>query len=271
MDNTACNVCASKASWYKKITLLGKYDVDYFRCDNCQFIFSEKPYWLDEAYSSAITKLDIGLVQRNEITSNIVSAVIKYWFDIKGKFIDYGGGYGLFVRMMRDRGFDYYRQDIHCINLFAQSFDISDLSSFKGELLTAFEVFEHLEDPLGEVNRMLELSDNILFSTTLQPCQDVTPESWWYFTPETGQHIALYSEKTLSALASRYNLHYYRGAKEIHLFTKQPISNKLFKLISHPRLSNLYNILVPNPKTLLQSDFKTIQSKLSNSLSQKIL
>jgi hypothetical protein len=30
-------------------------------------------------------------------------------------------------------------------------------------------VFEHLADPLGEVKKMLEFSDNILFTTELQP------------------------------------------------------------------------------------------------------
>ncbi len=41
--------------------VLGKYDVQYYQCVITGFIQTEEPYWLEEAYSSAITKLDIGL------------------------------------------------------------------------------------------------------------------------------------------------------------------------------------------------------------------
>ena len=45
--------------------VLGKFDVKYFRCEDTGFIQTEDPYWLEESYSSAITKLDIGLPYRN--------------------------------------------------------------------------------------------------------------------------------------------------------------------------------------------------------------
>ena len=55
----------------------------------------------------------------------------------------------MFVRIMRDKGFNFYRQDIHCQNLFAKHFDISNIKiTEKFDLLTAIEVFEHLEDPM---------------------------------------------------------------------------------------------------------------------------
>jgi hypothetical protein len=50
------------------------------------------------------------------------------------------GGYGMFVRLMRDGGFDFHREDPLCDNLFAQGFDRQDDGTF--ELVTAFEVFE---------------------------------------------------------------------------------------------------------------------------------
>jgi hypothetical protein len=39
----------------------------------------------------------------------------------------------------------------------------------KVALLTAFEVFEHLDEPIKDINTMFEQSDNILFSTLLIP------------------------------------------------------------------------------------------------------
>ncbi|QIP12022.1 class I SAM-dependent methyltransferase [Spirosoma aureum] len=230
------------------------------------FIFTEPPYWLDEAYSSAITKLDIGLIIRNEAMAPIVKSVINKWFDPNGRFIDYGGGYGMLVRMMRDRGFDYYRQDIHCENLYAESFDIVDIPPFKAEVLTAFEVFEHLIDPVAELEKMLALSDTILFSTMVQPHGDVSPDSWWYFTPETGQHIALYSRKSLQALADRFNLNYNWNEQDVHLFSRKKINNSLFKIITHPRWGRWYNTISGERDTFLQKDFLSVQKRLRENL-----
>ena len=257
-----CPICTSASSPYCTVRVLNKYDVQYYRCGKCQFIYTEPPYWLDEAYSSAITRLDIGLVQRNELMAPLVQAVITKWYNPDAQFVDYGGGYGMLVRMMRDRGFDFYRQDIYCDNLYAESFDIADVSPFRAELLTAFEVFEHLVDPAAELEKMLALSDTILFSTTVQPTADVSPESWWYFLPEIGQHVSLYSRASLQALADRFGLNYCWNEQNIHLFTKKTVSNRLFKLITHPRLVNRYNSFAGNRQTLLQKDFLLIQSRM---------
>lgn len=261
-----CPICESAATTYCSTKLLGKYDVQYFQCSRCQFIFTESPYWLDEAYSSAITKLDIGIVIRNEIMTPIVRAIINKWFNPEARFIDYGGGYGMLVRMMRDRGFDYYRQDIYCDNLYAESFDIVDVPPFKAELLTAFEVFEHLVDPVKELEKMLSLSDNILFSTDIQPSSNTTPDSWWYFTPETGQHVALYSRASLQALADRFGLNYYWNEQNVHLFSRKVLNNNLFKAITHPRWVHWYNKFTGDRESLLHKDFLYIQTRLKENL-----
>jgi hypothetical protein len=115
----------SLISFQKKIfntDVLNKYKVDYFQCLNCNFIQTEKPYWLDEAYSDAITKLDIGIIYRNINFSNTITQFFKNnLFSSDGIYLDYGGGYGIFVRMMRDKGFNFYRQDVFCNNLFAKN------------------------------------------------------------------------------------------------------------------------------------------------------
>lgn len=88
--------------------IMNKYDVKYYRCNQTGFIQTEEPYWLNEAYSDAITKLDIGLPVRNVDLSVKVSKLLVKYFDHAGKkFLDYAGGYGLFTRLMRDKGFDF--------------------------------------------------------------------------------------------------------------------------------------------------------------------
>ncbi|UOG75941.1 class I SAM-dependent methyltransferase [Hymenobacter tibetensis] len=259
MDN--CKICGSKTDKIFTCKVLNKHDVDYFKCSNCEFIQTENPYWLEEAYSSVITSLDIGLISRNINNVPVVSTLIKVLYKKDKEYLDYGGGYGMFVRMMRDNGFSYYRQDLYCENLFAKNFDVDDIISSidKFELLTAFEVFEHLVDPVSELKKMLSYSDNIFFTTTVYP-KNTDLISWWYLIPETGQHVALYSHKSLKHLAKINDLHYYNFGDTYHLFTKKSFPNKLFESIFSERFQKYYNKISSNPVSLLQSDFNMISS-----------
>ncbi|MGB0430384.1 MAG: class I SAM-dependent methyltransferase [Bacteroidia bacterium] len=238
-----CKICGAESSHLFKGEILNKYEIDYFQCTNCEFIQTEKVYWLEEAYSSAITDLDLGYITRNLMFGEIVGRIIKSWFNSKGKFIDYGGGYGMFVRLMRDRGFNYYRQDIYCENTFANHFDIEDLEQKTGfEILSAFEVFEHLDDPMAEMEMMLSYSDSIIFSTELQPKKDFkSQKDWWYFAPYGGQHIALYSYKSLEHMAKHFGLNLYSNKKGLHLLTKKKFGTNPVKLVS--RFYYIYNKL----------------------------
>jgi hypothetical protein len=201
--------------------VLNKYDVKFYRCNDTGFIQTEEPYWLADAYSSAITKLDIGLPHRNIFLSEALNKIIIKYFNYKGTFLDYAGGYGLFTRLMRDKDFNFYNTDKFCDNLFAEYFDLKVLpSNTTFELTTAFEVFEHLTNPLTDIGEILEFSNNLIFSTELQPQNITTIDDWPYFSTETGQHIAFYNEASLKAIADKLGYRFYTDGKFLHLFTK---------------------------------------------------
>ena len=276
-----CLICNHEIKKIFNTDVLNKYKVDYFQCLNCNFIQTEKPYWLDEAYSDAITKLDIGIIYRNINFSNKITQFFKNnLFSSDGIYLDYGGGYGIFVRMMRDKGFNFYRQDVFCNNLFAKHFDITDLSNdTKFNLLTAFEVFEHLENPLDEIHKMLLLADTIIFSTLLLPNHNVKPDNWWYFIPETGQHISLFSLKSLEFITQKLNLYLYSNGQDLHIFSKnklnynpfEKVKKSFFTRIKHKLLkSDKFNLLNSkkhiNSTSLLSSDFDFVKNKLNNNL-----
>ena len=253
-----CNICGSSAPLLFKGEVLGKHKIEYYQCSSCQFIQTETPYWLEEAYADAIGSTDIGLIQRNNYLSERAIPVIQKHFNSKSKFLDYGGGYGMFVRIMRDNGFDFYRQDQYCENLFAKNFDISDLADDKKfELITAFEVFEHLMNPVADISKLFEMSDSILFSTELQG--DVTYQSqadWWYFSPEAGQHISLFSLKSLQYLSEKFNKNLYSN-ENIHLLTDKKLSSSVLSVPIHKKV--LRKLLKGNRSSLLQKDFENIK------------
>ncbi len=159
-----CKICTSETVFFDQETVLQKYRVTYYRCSGCGFVQTEDPYWFKDAYSEAINNSDVGLVSRNLMFSIITKSIILAFFDQNGNFIDYGGGYGLFVRLMRDYGFDFHWFDEFCPNLFAKGLESDSAHGKTYELLTAFEVFEHLVNPLDDISKMLGLSRSIFFS-----------------------------------------------------------------------------------------------------------
>jgi hypothetical protein len=252
--------------------ILNKYDVKYHRCVETGFIQTEEPFWLEEAYSSAITKLDVGLASRNEILRETIIPIINKHFDTNAKFLDYAGGYGLFTRIMRDKGYDFYHADVYCKNIFAEFFDLVDLpTNTKFELVTAFEVFEHLSDPIAELEIIGKLADNILFSTVLQPKTSLKSfEDWWYFIPETGQHIALYTEESLAYLAEKFGYRFYTDGLGVHLFTRAQLLSNPFKKKQLPyliatmkrKVDRYFRRQNPPRETLLQKDWQLVKDTL---------
>lgn len=256
-----CKICENKSTFFAEAKILFKYNINYFLCSDCGFIQTEEPYWLEEAYRDAIKFSDVGLLKRNFELTNPTNNIIYKFFNKNSKFIDYGAGYGVFVRLMRDKGYDFYWQDIYSKNLYATDFEYS--KNTKYEMLTAYEVFEHLPDPIQGVEDMLKFSDSILFSTYLVPISNPKPDEWWYFGPDHGQHVSLYSKKSLELLAKKFNKRLYSNGKNMHLITSKKITPVIFKLLTMPVLSNLFSSLFKK-KSLLDSDYKKVLDNLKS-------
>ena len=261
-----CKICKAQAALFNQNTILSKYNISYFQCSNCLFIQTESPYWLDEAYSNAaISALDVGAVQRNLYLSNVIARIIKKAFleYDKTDFLDYGGATGLFTRLMRDKGLSFFHTDKYAQNIYAKGFELEDLNTdtnFKA--VTVFEVFEHLEEPMDEIKKLLTYSDTIIFSTELQPLDVNALKEWWYFIPETGQHIALYHIKTLENIASILNLKLYSNQKNLHILTKNTMPNNIEKYFKYPWHYRVYQKFFGNSKSLIIEDFQTTKKRL---------
>lgn len=271
-----CKICTCNSDFLFEATVLQKHLVKYYKCQECGFIQTESPYWLNEAYNSPIASIDVGLLQRNISLSEQVSIILESIDVENSAYIDYGGGYGIFVRLMRDRGFNFYLSDLYAENLFAKYFELKDAKVTTGfTCLTAFEVFEHLENPLEEIKKMFSLSDTIIFSTELQPndhVNDVT--DWWYFVPEGGQHVSLYSLNSLRQLKTYFKCHLYTNGNNLHILSKVSLFDPFDKKVV-PKVSifkRVKNRLFKKPnegakaarESLLMKDFEFYKRKLNN-------
>jgi hypothetical protein len=192
---------------------------------------TESPYWLEEAYTNPIVSADTGILERNNKLARNAAVLIYFLYNRHGRFVDFAGGYGIFTRLMRDIGFDYYWCDAYAKNIFAQGFEYQETQN-PIELVTAFECFEHFANPLVELEKMLAITPNILCTTDLLPSPIPSPDVWWYYALSTGQHISFYSTKTFLYLAQKYNLFFYSCPQRgIHLLTRKKIPYGVFRML----------------------------------------
>ena len=80
-------------------------------------MFVPDPIWLGEAYAEPINRSDTGYVWRNLWARDKMRECIEFNLNPDGIFLDYAAGYGLFVRLMRDAGYDFRWSDLYCQNL----------------------------------------------------------------------------------------------------------------------------------------------------------
>ncbi len=224
-----CRVCGAAAAPAFEATVLGRHRVRYFQCAACGYLETEEPTWLGEAYAEAINVQDTGLVVRNVRFAEETALLLFHFFDRRGRFVDYAGGTGLFTRLMRDAGFDFRWLDKHATNVHARGFEAAP-GDGPVELVTSFESFEHFVNPVEELERMLALSRNVLFSTELLPSPRPDPGSWWYYGLEHGQHIGFFERRTLERLAAGRGLRLHAFGP-LHLFTERALSPLRLRLV----------------------------------------
>lgn len=251
-----CKICGKESNLFDDAIVLGKHKVSYYRCPDCGFVQTEEPYWLNEAYSDAITDSDIGLISRNILLASVVDTILKI-FNPKSQLLDYGGGYGIFVRMMRDKGWDFEWYDEYCQNLFAKGHEMKQQHY---DAVTSFEVLEHLLNPLEMFERLFALSDTLICTTNLLPQPAPRIKDWWYYATETGQHIAFYTGESLQTVANKFGKNLYTNHGIIIFSGKEIPSKKINLTFNHPKIARRL-LDLQDRKSLLADDYHKLTGK----------
>jgi hypothetical protein len=194
--------------------------IDYFLCNQCGFCFAPEMYaWSFDDFGKYIYNQDYEQVDpdykllRPQGNANL----IDQWFGSRKsglRHLDYGGGSGLLSRELRDKGWDSTTYDPF-VNADVR---VSDLGSY--DLVTAFEVFEHVTDVEGLMHNLRTLCKDglVVFSTLLSdgeiaPAKKVT---WWYAGPRNG-HISLFSTQSLHVCMLRSGFQFASASPNLHI------------------------------------------------------
>jgi hypothetical protein len=267
-----CAVCSSATEAFGTGVVLGKYDAEFRRCPSCGLIAAPDPTWLPEAYESAIYDGDSGLLRRCRRLSIVTAAVIRSEGLTSGRFLDWAGGYGTLTRLMRDRGYDFAHNDPMAVNVFAEGHEVADPSVGRYDLVTAFEVLEHLTDPVASLTPLAAVTDRMLVTTQVVPSPAPLPSDWDYYALESGQHITFYTPRSLELLAARLGYDGVVTSSLVHLFHRGKVNPATRALVRRPALS--YGLghlasLADRRHSMLMSDHDAVRDRLSGESSAR--
>ena len=234
-----CQVCGGPSEWLDALDFnksceeaRGKFLprsgvlVAYALCSNCGFCFAPQIHaWSPETferwiYNDAYVEVDPDyLGTRPQNNADTLGKLFPH--APVARHLDYGGGNGMLANILRERGWDSSSYDPFLER------DKSHESRGQFDLITAFEVFEHVPD-VNALMRDLErlrAPDGIVLFSTLVSDGDVQPNkslNWWYAAPRNG-HISLFSQKSLGLFANRLSLNFASFSSGFHaLFRTVP-------------------------------------------------
>ena len=238
-----CKICDSFDFTEQEVLIFGESKQTLKQCRYCWCAFFENPKWLEKSYQRAITDLDTGILQRSDDIANVLTPFI---ISKKGNQsgVDFGGGYGLLARRLRDRGFEWQSIDPMVENIFpgqsepyAQSYGIVSL----------IEVLEHLVDPLEEMTKLADNSEQIYISTLL-----IKPNF----------------RNSLKIMATKMKMHAYTNGSNLHVLSHGKINIRQKWILKHQKIAWGIGLLLGvqrRGKSLARQDYFNNLKKLEKS------
>lgn len=248
MNTPPCPVCQSETALLDVVDfsksceeLNGKYFVPiglaiyYAICRSCQFCFAPAMHrWTPQDFERHVYNDDYAIFDPDyqEVRPKAqVDLLLANFSDMASDHahLDYGSGNGLLSSLLCDHGWKSTAWDPFT----DKTVSITTLGTF--DLITAFEVFEHVPDISGLMNNLVRLStaESMIFFSTAISDGHIHPTrrlDWWYAAPRNG-HISLFSRRSLATLAARYQFNFVSFNNNFHAFFKHlpPWANHLMR------------------------------------------
>jgi 2-polyprenyl-3-methyl-5-hydroxy-6-metoxy-1,4-benzoquinol methylase len=209
----SCILCESTT-----LKRLQGYEKDYLvRCNSCHFVFCKRKPTLGEL------KAHYELYLRNELLSEITS---KRYEELLDKFevyrktnniIDVGCGDGLFLEAAKKRKWNVFGTEFTeealkiCekkgIKMTSSPLDSTAYQADFFDVVTSFEVIEHINTPLSEIESFKTIlrKGGLLYITTPNfnsISRDIKKGKWSVI--EYPEHLSYYTKETLTLLVKQF-------------------------------------------------------------------
>ncbi len=194
--------------------------ITYYLCANCGFCFApEFMSWSMKDFSRHIYNRDYLRVdpEYKEVRPKDNAEMLESLFgQEKGRIshLDYGSGEGLLSRRLKRLG---WKSDAYDPFVTPQ-LSVTELGTY--DLVTAFEVFEHVPNVEGLVSELALVTKRkgvLLFSTLLSDGHIRSGQKldWWYASPRNG-HVSLYSATSLAMMLSKIGFKLFSFSQVLH-------------------------------------------------------
>jgi SAM-dependent methyltransferase len=210
-----------------ELRLVPGLSIAYVICSKCGFCFApEFANWSPDEFSEKIYNDQYVLVDPDYVEARPrgnADSLLSLFGGSAGKIrhLDYGSGAGELVKILARAGWNSTSYD----PFVDRDVRIEDLGRF--DLITAFEVFEHVPDVQQLVRNLQSLlnPDGVVFFSTLLSNGNIQlgkKLTWWYASPRNG-HISLFSRNSLDMLGSGAGFNFGSFSPGVHVFfTKVP-------------------------------------------------
>ena len=196
----------------------------YSICSNCNFVSCETMLnWSDDdylkkVYNDRYIDIDPDYVElRPKSNANLINNTFGNNINLI-KHLDYGGGNGLLCKTLKEFGWDSEFYDP-----FPQKNELKN-NLKKYNLITAFEVFEHVPNPnklMRNITQLIADDGIFIFSTLISDGNLALNKriNWWYCSPRNG-HVSLFSRVSLVHLAKKYSFNFASFNDGLHVMFK---------------------------------------------------
>lgn len=264
-----CRCCMGKMSYFSTAKILDFIAI-YSICSKCSSIQVDNPVWIERAHSKAISNLDTGLVSRSLSASRIIATLLFLEGKKGSTGIDWGGGTGLLTRLLRDQGFrmlsyDRYSKAEHAIGFESTQLQLKEPATF----MTSIECFEHLVSPIDAYKTISQNKQYFIFTTNVvsTPPPDPATRSWWYYVPESGQHITFISRDGMEEFRKILGFNHYVAFGDIHVMSRFKLRRITRLILSARVLRRLAILFVPE---MLNKRFSLAVSDKAEITSRKL-
>lgn len=242
-----CRCCLGKTTYFSSAKVLD-FITTYSICSKCLSVQVDNPVWIERAHSKAISNLDTGLVSRCLSTSRLTSTLLFLEGKNAAAGIDWGGGTGLLTRLLRDQGFQVRSYDKYATAEHAQGFEVSlEEAEEAATFITSIECFEHLINPIDAYRFVTSKKEYFFFTTEVidTPPPDPAYNEWWYFVPESGQHITFASKQGLGEFQKILGFDYFVSFGSLHVMSRSRLKFRTRLILGTRAIRSIVFLIIP--------------------------